>query len=297
MDFKHIETFITIAKLRSFSKAADSLFLTQPTISNHIQNLESSLGTTLINRHNKNITLTQTGELFLSYAIEILNKKQEALSSLNILEKDISGTLELICSSIPEQYILPSLISSFSKIYSKVRFKLTHFDSQKVLDDISSGLIDFGFVGDKINNPNLEYIKIAEDDLTIIVPNKGKFKAMETISLEELLEEKFILREKGSGTRNFFENVLRSKNIDIKNLNIIAYIENIQAIKECVKHNLGISIVSSKSIEEEIENKTLKKLTLEDIFFKRNFYFVYHKSKYLSPTAQKFKEFVLANTH
>ncbi|PAB59213.1 selenium metabolism-associated LysR family transcriptional regulator [Anaeromicrobium sediminis] len=296
MDFKHVETFVTIARLKSFSKAADFLFLTQPTISNHIQNLENALGTTLINRYSKNITLTQAGETFLAYAIEILNKKEEAMSSLKSLGDNISGTLELVCSSIPEQYILPSLISSFSRNYPQVIFRVMHYDSQRVVTDILSGLIDFGFVGNKVSNPSLEYIQIAEDDLVIIAPNISKYKNISTMSLHDLLSERIIIREKGSGTRNFFENMLKKKNIKIEDLNVIAHMQNIQAIKECVKYNLGISIVSSRSIQTEIKYGEIKRICLEDSEATRKFYFVYHKSKFLSPTAQKFKDFILKNS-
>lgn len=124
MDFKQLETFVTIAKLKSFSKAAEHLFLTQPTISNHIQNLEKELKTILINRTNKNISLTQAGELLYKHAIDILNKKESAIFSLNQFKGKIEGILEISASTIPEQYYLPDLLIEFSKKYPEVKYNL-----------------------------------------------------------------------------------------------------------------------------------------------------------------------------
>ncbi|QXM05787.1 selenium metabolism-associated LysR family transcriptional regulator [Crassaminicella indica] len=295
MDFRQLETFIAIARLKSFSKAADYLFLTQPTISNHIQNLENELSTILINRSNKKVTLTKAGEILFRHAVEIINKREQALFSLEAFKDKIEGTLEIACSTIPEQYILPPLLSAFNKIYPNVQYNLLHYDSQQVVDGILNGRIDFGFVGAKDNTKRLHYIDVLEDKLVIIAPNTKKYRSLDKISIDFLLKEKIILREKGSGTRKMFEQILHSNNISLEQLQIVACIENTEAIKQCVKNGLGITMISEFAIENEIKYNIIKKLVLEDIDTTRKFYFVYHEPRILSPLAQTFKSFMLKN--
>ncbi|MCT4607245.1 MAG: selenium metabolism-associated LysR family transcriptional regulator [Marinisporobacter sp.] len=295
MDFRQLETFITIARLKSFSKAADALFLTQPTISNHIQNLENELSTILINRSNKRVTLTKAGEILFSHAIEILNKREQALFSLESFKDKIEGTLEIACSTIPEQYILPPLLSAFNKIYPHVHYNLLHYDSQQVVDGVLNGKIDFGFVGAKDAIKHLHYIDVLEDNLVIIAPNTNPYKSLDQISIDFFLKEKIILREAGSGTRKIFEKLLNNHNISLDQLHVVACIENTEAIKQCVKNGLGITMISEYAIKNEVHHNMLKKLELKDMDTKRNFYFVYHEPRILSPLAETFKNFMLEN--
>ncbi|MBB6215638.1 DNA-binding transcriptional LysR family regulator [Anaerosolibacter carboniphilus] len=295
MDFKQLETFVTIAKLKSFSKAADFLFLTQPTISNHMQNLEKELGTILINRSNKRITLTNAGEILFTHAMDILNKKEQTLFSLEQFKGKIEGTLEIASSSIPEQYILPILLNSFHKFYPDVRFNVLHSDSEQVVTSILNGEIDFGIVGAKNDIKHLNYLEIMEDTMLVIMPFMDHYKSMDEITIDDLFREKIILREEGSGTRKIFEQVLMQHNKTIDDLNIIAYIESTESIKQCIRRGLGISILSELAVIDEVKSNLLKAVKIKDIEIKRNFYFVFHKYRALSPLAEAFKNFVLEN--
>lgn len=295
MDFRQLETFVAIAKLKSFSKAADHLFLTQPTISNHIQNLEKELGTILINRSNKKVTLTKAGEILFAHAMDILNKKEQTLFSLKSFQGKIEGTLEIASSSIPEQYILPSLLNSFHKLYPDVKFHLLHYDSEQVVDSIRNGEIDFGIVGAKNDTKHLNYIEIMQDTLLMIAPYADAYKNINEITIDQLLHEKIILREEGSGTRKIFEEALAARNLSIEDFHIIAYIESIESIKQCVRKGLGVSIISQLAVMDEIKFHLLKAIKIKDLEIKRSFYFVYHKYRALSPLAETFKNFVVKN--
>lgn len=295
MDFRQLETFVMIARLKSFSKAADCLFLTQPTISNHIQNLEKELDSILINRSNKNITLTKAGEVLFSHAMDILNKREQALFSLGMFKGKIEGTLGIACSTVPEQYILPSLLNGFHKIHKDVSFNLFHYDSQQVVDAIVDGELDFGFVGAKDDMKQLHYIDIMEDKLVLIAPYTSKYSSMEQIPLRVLTQEKMILREKGSGTRKILEDTLKKHNIPIESLHVVAYMESTEAIKQCVRKGLGVTIISELAVQDEIKYNLVKKIDIEHVNITRKFYFVYNRFRSLSPLAETFKEFVLSN--
>ncbi|MBO8169205.1 MAG: LysR family transcriptional regulator [Thermoanaerobacteraceae bacterium] len=294
MDFKQLQSFVAVVKLRSFSKAAESLYLTQPTISGHIQALEQELGTVLINRNsNKQVSPTRAGEILFQYAVDILNKRENALFSLSKFKGKIEGILEISASTIPEQYFLPDILSKFNKKYPDVQYNLMKYDSQEVIDKILSGEIDFGFVGFKKELNQLDYIEITEDSIVLIAPDQGKYSNMDTIPASFLAGEKFIMREKGSGTRKVLEKALAKHNIPLDSLNVVAFIENTQTIKECVRKGLGLTFISEKAVAEELAGKVFKILNIEGLEIRRQFYFVYHKTRVLSPLAQTFKEFVL----
>lgn len=293
MDFKQLESFVTIAKLKSFSRAADKLFLTQPTISNHIHLLEKELGTILFNRTNKNISLTEAGEVLYEYAISILNKKDQAYFSLNEFKGKIEGILDISSSSIPELYYLTDLIYSFSLKYPGVKYSLMKYDTRQVYDKLISGDIDFGIVGSKRDTHNLEYIEIMEDDIVLVGPTVGPLCTQEAISLEGLKDIPFVMREDGSGTRAAVVDYLVSHDMPMTNLNVVAEVENEETIKRLVQLGLGFSFMSKLTIEREINDGTLRLIPVNGGMINRKFYFVYHKKRVLSPLSETFKNFIL----
>ena len=293
MDFRQLESFVAISKFKSFSKAADYLFITQPTISSHILNLEKELNTVLINRSNKKISLTKAGEVLYDYAINIINLRERARYKLGEFKGKIVGNIEIASSTIPEQYIIPDLICKFNKIYPDVTFTMLHYHSTQVVEGIVNGDIDFGIVGAKIQHNQLKYIDLIDDELVIVTPYNGAYDdKTPLITLDEILNEKFILREQGSGTRNLIDKALRNQNVDIDKLQVVAYIENTDAIKQCVRRGLGISILSKRAIEDEIKHKLLSYIKIKDLDFKRKFYFVYHSQRSPSPLEIEFQQFV-----
>ncbi len=293
MDFRQLESFVAIAKFKSFSKAADYLFLTQPTISSHILNLEKELNTVLVNRSSRKISLTKAGEILYDYAINIINLRERAQFKLGEFKGKIVGNIEIASSTIPEQYIIPELICEFNKIYPDVTFTMLHYDSSQVVEGIINGDVGFGIVGAKIHHNQLKYVELISDELVVVTPYAEYYNAMDgEILINDLLQEKFILREEGSGTRNLIEETLKEKNMDIKQFHTIAHVENTQAIKQCIRRGLGISILSTRAIEDEIKYKLLNYLKIKDIDLNRKFYFVYHSQRTPSPLEIEFQRFV-----
>ncbi len=293
MDFKQLESFVTIAKLKSFSKAAEKLYLTQPTISNHIHLLEKELGTILFNRTNKNITLTRAGDILYEYAISILNKKEHAYFSLNEFKGKIEGILEISSSSIPELYYLTDVICQFSNKYPDVKYSLMKYDTRQVTDKILNGDIDFGIVGARNDAPQLEYLDIMDDEIALVLPGTGPFSKLESVTAEDCLKLPLVLREDGSGTRSAVMSFLSNKGLDLESLNIVAEVESNETIKRFVELGLGVSFVSKRSVQREVNEGRLKCLPVSDEWISRKFYFVYHKKRVLSPLSETFKNFIL----
>lgn len=295
LDFRQLETFIEVVNSKSFSKAAGKLYLTQPTVTSHIQNLENELGTFLLNRSGKSITPTEAGELLYKYALNIINMRNMAKFDLGAHKGKVQGHLEISSSSIPRHYVLPFLLKQFTDKYPDVTFSLTDYDSKKVVDSIIDGMTDFGIIGAKFSSPQLEYIELMEDKLFAVVPYTKDYPWEEyhELDMNFLLENRLILREKGSGTRELLESKLKEQGHELDALNIVAYIEDIETIKKFIELGIGISFISERAIKREMDMSILKPYSVKGLDLRRKFYFVYHKKRLLSPLSQTFKDFVI----
>ncbi len=295
MDFRQLETFIEVANLKSFSRAAEKLYITQPTVTNHIQNLEKELGTLLINRSGKNISLTEAGSLLYEYAINIINTCEMAKFDLASYKGRIQGHINIYSSSVPRKHILPNIMVSFLKKYPDVTFTISDSDSKNVINSIINGDTDFGIVGAKYPNNNLDYIELMEDRLLIITPNNSQFSKSNYsyLTLKEIINQKILLREEGSGTRSLLEYKLGEINMKIDDFKIIAYVEDTETIKQLVHLGAGISFISEKAVIDDIKLDKYKVFYLDEVDLNRRFYFVYHNKRQLSPLNETFKNFVL----
>ena len=295
MEFNQLESFISVVKHNSFSLAAKELFITQPTVSNNIQNLERELNTTLLDRTSKIIRLTDSGKAFYKYAVELINMRDKAKFTISEHSRKIEGEIEISASSIPEQYILPYIIKDFLNIYPNVSFSVNHKNSKNVVDDILDGKQNYGIVGAKYRSEVLKYIDFYQDELVLGVPNNDNYpwSADEYLDINILFLEKFIFRKRGSGTRRLIEQSLANKGISLDELNIISFIDSNEMIKKMIELGLGISLISKIAVKNEVDLNLIKTLRIKDLNLKRSFYFVYNKNRTLSPMVEAFKDFLI----
>lgn len=286
MDFKQIEAFINVAKYKSFSKAANSSFLSQPAISSHIASLEKDLKVQLFDRTSKEVALTPAGESFLKYAIEILNTRDRAIKSLSSFNDNVEGVLYLAASTTPCNTIVPQLITEFSRIYPNVSFNVTELNSGQIIENIIRFDTEIGIVGKRTNDEKVEYFKLTEDELVVISPPSFDFP--EEITLKTLLKSNFIMREKNSATRKTFEDILRSNDIDIEKLNISYEVNSLDTLIQFVKSGLGVSVVSSKVCDDYASCGLIRKSYIKNIPMQRNIYLAISSKRTLTPTAKAF---------
>ena len=293
LDFRKLESFVSIVKHGSFTKAAEELYLTQPTITGHIQSLETKLGMVLLNRNGKTVSLTQAGEILYGHAVNILNTREQALFSLAEYEGRLEGNLVIAASTVPQGYLLPELLSAFRLDCPQITFTIRQFDSEGVMAAITSGAVDFGFVGMDTVLPELEVRQICRERMVLITPCSGRFAnvAESTITWDQIKDEVFILRESGSGSRNLFLQGLKRKGIDPAQLTIVATIEDPDTIKQCVRAGLGLAVVSERSVRDEIRLGLLQGFYIQGMDLEQTFYFVNHRNRVLSPIARAFKSF------
>lgn len=294
MEFRQLEAFVNAAKYRSFSKAADATFLTQPTISTHVNNLENELGVRLLNRSGREISLTPHGHEFYSYAVDLLNTRARALVAVQNLKDDLEGILEIQTSSIPGYYYLPQLMEEFHEVFPKVRFYVEQSDSRIVNDNLMGQRGEVGFTGYKGNN-GLCYEPVFYDEMVLITPDTDMYsvyKNGDEIPVDLFINEPFIMREDGSGTKQEMEKALVNGKAVFKNVDIVARMSNMSALKQVVSRGLGVSILSEQIVKQTAEQEGLRYFRIRGLEKKRCFYMAYNKGTSLSPIAERFVEFV-----
>lgn len=291
MDFRQLESFVTITKYKSFSKAARELYLTQPTLSTHIQALERELNIDLFKRKGRNIELTKAGEVFYSYSEGILTTRNHAIFSLNEYLGKFEGTINIVSSTIPEEYIIPRIIAAFNKEYPKIKFKISHLDSQDTLDAIEDKKYDFGFVGTK-NTSTVTYKPLFEDEIIVIGPKSNDLNK-DSLDIEELVKLPLIRREEGSGSGKVFSNILKDKKLN-HNLNVVVIAENTETIKELVALGVGYSVISKKALGDINHSSKIVSYKIKNVDATRKFYLAIAKDRELSSLDKKFVDFALA---
>lgn len=286
MDFKQIEAFINVAKFKSFSKAANSSFLSQPAISSHIASLEKELSVQLFDRTSKEVLLTPAGESFLKYAIDILNTRDKAIFNLVNFNGKISGKLRLSASTTPCNTIVPSLIKDYHNLYPDVSFDVTEQSSRQIIEDIIKFDCEIGLVGELVNDEKIKSYNIVDDDLIVISPPEFKFP--NTIDIDFLFKYKFILREQGSATRKTFEDTLKRQGIDFSNVDVYYEVNNLDTLYQFVKSGLGISIVSKHVFRDYISLGFIKESYITNLSLHRSIYLVISSKRTLTPSAKAF---------
>jgi len=293
MDFKQIEAFANVVRYKSFSKAADALGVTQPTISTHVSTLEKELKIKLIDRRGKEALATQQGTILFQYAIQLLNTRDKALFSLEGSTAEIDGTLEIHASAIAGEFLVPSLLTEFKTRYPAVRFSLEQAESAKVEENLLGQKAEIGFVGHK-GNANLHYQKLFADPLVLITPKTGKFEEIRgsEIGIEDFIEEPFVWRAQSTHIKKEFEEKLLTLDYDPREINVVATVNSAQAIKQAVGKGLGVSLMSKLTLEEESEDRGYYAFPVRELDLAREFYLVWNRNSSLSPTAEKFRTFV-----
>lgn len=286
MDFKQLEAFITVSKLKSFSKAANAIYLSQPTISSHIASLERELNMQLFDRTSKEVNLTPVGESFLQYANDIINIRNNAVADLANFNNNISGILNISASTTPCNSLLPNLVLKFNQLYSNVKFNIKEQGSGAIIQDILDLKCEIGLVGNKIDNPKINCYKIMEDELVVI--SGTKLNLPDTISLKDLNKYPFIIREKESATRSTLEAKLSNNAIDYKKLKVICEVDSVHAQLRLIKLGLGISIISKNLCESRLLNDDLKISKIDNLDLKRDIYLVVSSKRTLTPIARAF---------
>ena len=287
-----MEAYVKLYELKNFSKTAREMFVSQPSISTYINALEEELQTQLIHRSTKEFLPTKSGKLFYEYAKEMLSLRDKSVNSLKSLSNCTVGSIDILASSVPAQYILPEILGAFHRTYPNVVFNIKQMDTSDVVNDISTFKGEIGFVGAKIENPKCIYEDFMSEKLIMIAPSEKRFKKIEYNDIMSLLKnEYFVMREAGSGTRLEYEEYLKNAGVNINELKVSAYFSNTQSIIHAVANGLGLSIVSELAARHYIRQKMIIPVYMDSLP-ERRFYIVLKKNCILSATVDTFIKFI-----
>ena len=294
MDLRQLEIFVKVAELGSFSRAAEALFLTQPTVSEHIRTLEDELGVRLLDRLGRGAAVTKGGALLLSHAQRMLALAREARQAMESFQGRMSGELLVGASTIPGEYILPALIGRFKEKFPDIAITLLIGDSQAVTEWVAEGRAELAVVGARSAHRGIEFRELMPDDIVLIVSSAHPWHGRKHVTLEELRGEPLLLRERGSGTRAALETALREAGADIATFRVVGEMGSTQAIKQAVKASVGVSLLSRRAVEEECRAGSLWCLRVRDLKITRAFHLATHRERSRSPLAEAFRAFVEA---
>jgi DNA-binding transcriptional LysR family regulator len=292
MELKYIEIFCAVVELKSFSKAARSLRLTQPTISIHIKALEDEFSTRLFDRMGRNILPTEAGETLYRYAKEIVRIKEQARLAMDKLGEGMAGRLIIGASTIPGEYILPPLLGRFKRLFPEIVPTLKIGDSGDIHRSVLDGDVDVGIIGAATKDSNIVTKRFLEDELVLVAAADFKDASVDDRKLREI---PLLIREEGSGTRTALETSLDRIGLKMEGINVVAEIGSSQALIEAVRSGMGLAFISRISVLKEMKREGLRVVPFKGATFKRHFYIITHRLRYRSRLCKSFIDFLLDN--
>lgn len=294
-DFR-LKVFQSVAKNLSFTKAPQELFISQPAITKHVQELETAYQTRLFDRQGSKISLTESGKLLLEHCERILEDYKRLEYEMHLLHNEYTGELKLGASTTIAQYVLPAMLGGFIGKFPEVSLSLMNGNSREIEVALQEHRIDLGLVEGVFRLPNLKYTTFLEDELVAVIRTNSKLPVGEEITPEELLDLPLVLRERGSGTLDVFERALQQHNIKLSSLKVLMYLGSTESIKLFLEHTDSLGIVSVRSIGRELYSGQLRVVEIKSMPMQREFSFAQPQGQE-SGLAQVFMQFAIHHNH
>lgn len=297
MNLAQIESFITVVRAGSFSKAAKVMHLTQPALSLQVRDLEDALHVQLLERTHRGVKLTKAGEIVFSYGERMLSMQKNMLRELELQRANNTEQLRIGASTTLGSYAVPCSIYIFKERYPNAKINLTVSNSAQILKGILDGNLDVALLEGPLDtkhnmNKDLVVRGIGTDELILIVPPTGEWAERKAITLEELKELPLIVREEGSGMRKAIESALAQHGLGLADMNIVMELNNLDAIKASVEAGRGVALISRIAIRKELRHLSLHAVRVTGISFVYQFTIVHLKMQGLDPLLQAFIAFI-----
>jgi len=287
---RRLQVFFTVARLLSFTKAAESLHMTQPAVTFQVRQLEEYFNTRLFDRTHNRINLTEAGSRVYVYAEQIFELYGEMENSVREMTGEISGSLTIGASTTIAEYMLPSLLGDFKTRYPDIKLHLKVSNTDGIVSMVENNTIDLGVVEAPVGNKNLVVEECKPDHLVAIVPPGHPEADRDFLTYKDLVKYPFICREEGSGTREVINEYLTSVSNGPDDLKISMELGSPEAVKGAVEADMGISVVSMATIQKELKLGTLVAINL-DPSLDRPFSFVHQKQKFRVRVMEELLEF------
>jgi len=290
---RRLQVFHTVARLLSFTKAAESLHMTQPAVTFQVRQLEEYFNTRLFDRTHNRISLTEAGARVFQFSDKIFELYGEMENAVREMTGEISGSLTIGASTTIAEYMLPALLGDFRAKYADVSIHLKVSNTDGIVSMVENNTIDLGVVEAPVSNKNLVVDECRRDYLVAIVPPNHEKANLKKITLEELLQFPFICREEGSGTREVIAEYMAGLSTCQTCMDVAMELGSPEAVKGAVEAGMGISVVSNATIQKELRLETLVAIEL-DPPLERPFSFVHQKQKFRVRVMEELLDFARA---
>ena len=292
MNLEYLKTFREVVRLGSFSEVAKNMAITQPAVSFQIQKLEQELGIRLIDRAQRNLSLTAAGRRLLRFAESIESEREKLQHDLDQIREEVTGELLVAASTIPGEFLLPRWLAGFKRLHPGVRLQVDISDSISVIEGVKENRYEVGFCGIAPEGQDQTFFKVAEDRITLITHPEHPLARTGEITATQLEGQSYIFREKTSGTQLILDNFLSENGIDIRKLMPTMVLGTTQAVIAAVEDGAGIAFVSSLAIKKNLSLKSVSQIDVTGMDMKRDFYCVYRQERIVSRLLQEFINFI-----
>lgn len=292
LNYHQLHIFYTVAERGSFSAAALALHMTQPAVTMQIQALEDYFGSKLLVRSTKKIELTEAGQTLYPFARRSIELMRETEKAMARYASKLEGRLQLGASLTIGEYVLPRLLGPFGKVYPDISIVLKVMNTTQIIEEIVGHQLNFGLVEAPVHHPDMVSEPVMEDELKLIVPSGHPLSGRGAVTLKDAVSYPFVLREKGSGTRQVMEDELERLGVEPERLETVMELGSTGAVKSAVESGLGVTIISPSSVKHEVALGLLEVVEIEDATFKRQFYSIHLKSTLLPVSAVTFLTFL-----
>ncbi len=290
---QQMEALISLVDEGSFSRAAQKMYLTQPSLTKHIKNLEDAIEVKVVVRKNTGVALTPEGKILYDYALRIFKLVDEAKEKIVRVSEDESGSVSISASTIPATYILPSVLSAFNKKYRDIRCYIQMNDSEATTTMVLDDRVEIGFIGKPCTSKKMIVEPIWKDRLILVVPAGHPWRKKHAVTADDLSREPYIIRERGSATRATLEAyLLSSSRPPLSQFNVVSELGSSEAVKEAIIAGLGVSIISIHAVKRELRSRLLIEIPFENHVIERNFYLIYKRQFGLMHHHTLFLDFV-----
>jgi DNA-binding transcriptional LysR family regulator len=273
MDFR-LKVFFTVANRLSFTKAAKELFITQPAVSKHIQELEEHYKIKFFDRNGSKISLTNAGDLLLKHTKDIFEVYREIDFDMSALINQQRGLLRLGASTTLSQYIIPPLLARFHQKLQEIKVNLLNGNTEQIEKALLNKEIEIGIVEGQSKNQSIKYIEFLKDELVLVCNSKNPLINKELLSQEDLKSMRFVMREQGSGTLEVIEYALKPFGIPLSQLTIEMQLGSTESIKSYLMNSDCVAFISIHAIEKELKNNELVLLDIDNLVIERFFYII-----------------------
>jgi DNA-binding transcriptional LysR family regulator len=290
METEHVKAFIRIAQHGSFSEAARSLSIAQPALSRQVKQMERELGFALFDREKRPIALTPAGKEFLLSAQNFVNQMETLMLQYSADAQELAGKLLVVSSTIPGEFLAPTLLAQFATRHPKVRPNLRQTDSANAADDLLAQKAEVGFLGTWTDNKALHLIPVATDEIILVVPDTHPFAKHPSIQLAELAGQPMIEREEGSGTRRSLLRLLKTQEVQLPQNEVVMTMGTTHAQLAAIEAGIGIGFLSNLALRDRA-NRNVVGIRIEGLELSRTLYLA-HAQTPLSAVAKAFISFV-----